>query len=102
MSTQPSASRRSKVVMRPGWHHLLFLHWEVEPGALQSLLPPGLELDLWQGRAYIGLVPFTMTRVRPRPVPSLPFAPRLFENFHETNVRTYVRHRDQPGVWFFS
>jgi uncharacterized protein YqjF (DUF2071 family) len=51
--------------------------------------------------AWVGLVPFTMRRVRPGWLPA-PLA-RLSENFHETNVRTYVRLRgEQPGVWFWS
>jgi uncharacterized protein YqjF (DUF2071 family) len=81
------------------WYHLLFVHWEVPAEPLQALLPPGLDLDTYEGRAYVGLVPFTMRGVRPRGLPSVPY----LSNFHETNVRTYV-HRDgrDPGVWFFS
>jgi hypothetical protein len=92
-----------KVVMRPAWHHLLFLHWEVEAALLQSELPPGLELDTFENRAYLGLVPFTMTGVRPRGLPHLPPLRRWHQDFHETNLRTYVRHEKYgPGVWFFS
>jgi uncharacterized protein len=85
--------------MRQRWRELLFLHWEVEPAALQALLPPGLTLDTFEGRAYIGLVPFTMRDVRPVWSPPVP----CLSHFHETNVRTYV-HKDgeKPGVWFFS
>jgi uncharacterized protein YqjF (DUF2071 family) len=85
--------------MRQDWHHLLFLHWVVAPEPLCRLIPAGLELDLFEGRAYVGLVAFTMTGVRPvwaPPVPGL-------SSFHETNVRTYVHHAGRdPGVWFFS
>ncbi len=86
-------------VMYQEWYHLLFIHWEVPAEPLRSLLPPGLELDTFEGRAYVGLVPFTMRAIRPRRLPSVP----CLSNFHETNVRTYV-HRDgrDPGVWFFS
>lgn len=81
------------------WHHLLFLHWVVPPEVLRPLIPPGLELDLFEGDAYVGLTPFTMTGVRPVGVPRIP----PISDFHETNVRTYV-HRGgcDPGVWFFS
>src|SRR5690606_3498506 len=50
----------------------------------------------------IGFVPFTMTRVRPHPL--LRFVPgrHKIENFHEANVRTYVRCGSEVGVWFFS
>lgn len=81
------------------WRHLLFLHWQAPRDSLASLIPRELELDLWDGAAYVGLVPFTMHGVRPRGVPSLPCVSR----FHEVNVRTYVRRNGtEPGVWFFS
>lgn len=88
-------------VMRQSWRDLLFLHWPVPAEALTPLLPPGLMLDTFDGQAYVGLVPFTMRGVRPTGTP--PFAP--LSNFHETNVRTYVRRAvdgTDPGVWFFS
>jgi uncharacterized protein YqjF (DUF2071 family) len=87
------------VVMRQRWSDLLFLHWKVDPDMLRPRLPAGLHLDLHQGEAWLGIVPFFMQRVRPTllpPVPGLSW-------FLELNVRTYV-HNDQgiPGVWFFS
>jgi uncharacterized protein YqjF (DUF2071 family) len=89
-------------VMHPGWQKLLFLHWPVEPEQIQALLPDGLELDTFAGQAWVGLVPFTMTRVTPRWMPGVPVIRSLYENFHETNVRTYVHYKGEPGVWFFS
>ena len=85
--------------MNQRWAYLLFLHWEVSAEALQKLLPPGLTVDTFDGKAYIGLVPFTMTGVRPLHLPAI----SALSDFHETNVRTYV-HRDgkNPGVYFFS
>lgn len=80
------------------WHHLLFLHWPVDARALRPLVPPPLEIDSFDGQTYIGLVLFTMTGVRHRFTPPLPG----ISAFHEFNVRTYVRHGDQKGVWFFS
>jgi uncharacterized protein len=81
------------------WRHLLFLHWEVPVVALKALVPPDLTIDTFEGRAYIGVVPFTMLDVSPWWSPSVPGV----SNFHELNVRTYV-HKDGelPGVWFFS
>ena len=86
-------------MQRPGWRDLTFLHWCVPAAALRALVPPALEIDTFEGEAYVGLVPFTMTRMRPWWAPPLPG----ISQFHETNVRTYV-HRDgrDPGVWFFS
>lgn len=88
--------------MRPIWRHLLFLHWEFEPEVVQRLLPEGLEVDTFEGRAYVGLVPFAMGQVRPHFLPNLGRFGRWYEEFPELNVRTYVRHNGVPGVWFFS
>jgi uncharacterized protein YqjF (DUF2071 family) len=95
----PTVRPVGRAVMRQSWRLLGFLHWEVEPEALRRLLPPGLHLDTFEGRAYVGLVPFTMHGVRPAGLPALP----LLSRFHEVNVRTYVHlaGRD-PGVYFFS
>lgn len=80
------------------WRTLLFLHWEVAISALRPLIPAELEIDTWGGRAYIGVVPFTMLDVAPRWAPPVPG----ISDFHELNVRTYVHAKGQPGVWFFS
>lgn len=80
------------------WLDLAFLHWEADPDDLRARLPPGLELDLHDGRAWLGIVPFRMEGIAFSPLPPLPFA----SAFPECNVRTYVRHGDRAGVWFFS
>ena len=78
------------------WSDLLFVHWRVPAECVAPLLPGGLTLDTWQDDAWIGLVAFRMSGVRPR------WWPWGF-HFPETNVRTYVHHRGRdPGVWFFS
>jgi uncharacterized protein len=91
------------VRIRPGvmvqrWERLTFLHWRVEPGLVQRLLPPGLEPDLFDGAAWVGLIPFRLTV-------GLPWMPRLpwVSTFAEANVRTYVRGADgERGIWFLS
>jgi len=85
-------------VMRQRWERLTFLHWAFEPAAVQRLLPDGLEADVFDGAAWVGLVPFFMHVATPRGR-EVPWVSR----FCETNVRTYVRDRDGlAGIWFFS
>jgi uncharacterized protein YqjF (DUF2071 family) len=80
------------------WDQLTFLHWPYDPAEVQALLPDGLTVETYEGRAWVGLVPFHMT-VRAPGVPALPWLSR----FPETNVRTYVTGPDGvTGVWFFS
>jgi len=79
------------------WRSLLFMHWPVSIDIIRPLVPARLELDLLEGTAYVGVVPFVMQGVRPRR-----WAKRFAFDFLETNVRTYVCHNDQPGVYFFS
>ena len=85
-------------VMSQTWNDLLFAHWPVDAAALRELLPNGFELDSFEGQAWVGVVPFHMTNVAPRFVPALPWV----SAFPELNVRTYVRVKDKPGVYFFS
>ena len=85
--------------MRQEWHQLLFLHWEVSPEQVQARLPEGLTVDTFEGKTYLGLVPFTMRNVRPVWSPPVPW----LSHFHETNVRVYVRDKSgRSGVYFLS
>jgi len=84
--------------MRMRWRELLFAHWVVDPAVIRPLIPTALPLDLFEGRCYVGAVPFLMENVTPRCVPSLPG----LHAFPELNLRTYVTAGGKPGVWFFS
>lgn len=88
--------------MAQRWHDLLFAHWPVAPDLLRSLVPAALDLDTFEGRAWVGVVPFRMSGVRPRFLPSVPW----LSAFLELNVRTYVCAEDagvpKPGVFFWS
>lgn len=97
-SHRPWPVPRRPWVMTQTWHDLLFAHWAIEPTRLVKRLPWPFELDLFEGRAWVGVVPFRMTNVAPRGVPSLP----KLSSFPELNVRTYVRVGGRPGVYFFS
>jgi uncharacterized protein YqjF (DUF2071 family) len=84
--------------MTQSWHDLLFAHWPLDPDLLRDKVPASLPLDLFDGRAWIGVIPFHMTNVGPRAVPTLPG----LASFPELNVRTYVTLDRKPGVYFFS
>jgi uncharacterized protein len=80
------------------WVDLAFLHWRVDPQRLRPLIPPKLELETFDGAAWLGVVPFRMEDVRLRFSPAVPGT----SAFPELNVRTYVRYGERFGVWFFS
>lgn len=84
-------------VMAQSWHDLLFAHWPVDRGKLRRLIPDRLEIDTFDGQAWLAVVPFRMTGVRLRGTPTLPW----LSTFPELNVRTYVTCGGRPGVWFF-
>ena len=92
----PVPARRWDMTMT--WHSLAFLHWPVAAESLQASIPEPLVLDTFAGQAWLGVVPFGMSNVRPRWAPPLPGVSR----FPEINVRTYVTHDGKPGVWFYS
>lgn len=84
--------------MSQRWSDLLFAHWPIATTALRPLIPERLELDTFDGVAWIAAVPFRMEAVRPRGLPPVPWLSR----FPELNLRTYVRLGNRPGVFFFS
>jgi uncharacterized protein YqjF (DUF2071 family) len=85
--------------MRQSWRDLTFLHWGCDPSTVRPLIPPDLELDLYDGSAWIGLVPFLITGLTHPRAAVMPW----LSLFPETNVRTYVIDRSGlRGAWFFS
>ena len=77
---------------------LAFLHWRVDADALQRQVPPSVELQTFDGSAWLGITPFLLADFRLRGLPPLP----RVSTFPELNVRTYVTRDDRPGIWFFS
>lgn len=88
----------ARPVMLQQWRDLTYVHWRFDPAVVRALLPPGVEVDTFDGSAWVGLIPFSMRDIS---VPGLPPVPYL-GSFPEVNVRTYVRCDGVPGVWFFS
>lgn len=84
--------------MAQPWIDLLFAHWSVSPQALQPAVPPPLELQTFEGQAWIGVTPFEVRNLRVRPMLAIPF----LSSFLEINVRTYVSFGGKPGIYFLS
>ena len=95
---RPWLMPQSPWIMTQTWHDLLFAHWPVDTPLLRARVPTRLQLDLYDNRAWVAIVPFHMTNVAPRGVPALP----RVSAFPELNVRTYVTVDGKPGVYFFS
>jgi uncharacterized protein len=85
-------------VMGQTWRQLLFAHWPVAYDALCKHVPSSLEIEQWDGSAWLGMTPFRVVGLRVRGLPSVP----QLSNFLELNCRTYVRRGNRPGIWFFS
>lgn len=85
--------------MIQNWRNLTFLHWRFPAAAIAGKIPAPLELDTFDGSAWVAITPFWLSGLRPPLLPALPWV----SAFPETNCRTYVRGPDgQAGVWFWS
>ena len=84
-------------VMLQRWHEISFFHWSCDPALLKPRIPDELQLDTFNGKAWISLTPFLLKGLRPPVVPRA-----LGLNFPEMNLRTYVVGPSGPAIWFFS
>jgi uncharacterized protein YqjF (DUF2071 family) len=85
------------VPLAMGWRQLLFANWPVDPATVTARLPDALDVDTYDGDAWLSVVPFTNISVRPRGLPAAVGA-----DLPELNLRTYVTYKNNPGVYFFS
>lgn len=85
-------------IMTQSWEHLLFAHWPVAPDLIRKMIPSELEIDTYDGQAWIGIIPFLMSGVRLRALPPIPG----MTMFPELNVRTYVKTNQGSGVYFIT
>ena len=86
--------------MSQRWNDLLFAHWRVPAAAISRFLPESLQPDVFQGSAWIGILPLWLDRFNFRGVPSIPGA----RSFPELHLRTYVhdQHTNTPGIYNLS
>ncbi len=90
---------RGREVLHQRWDEIAYFHWPYEPEVVERLLPDGVRVDTFDGRAWVGLIPFEMRRVQLGPTPPIPY----LSHFIEINVRTYVVDAfGRRAVWFFS
>ena len=80
------------------WNNAIFLHFKVDLEELKKHVAKELEIDLFQGESWVSIVAFTMEKIRPKNIPA--FSP--ISNFHEINIRTYVKKNNKTGVYFLS
>ncbi|MCW7456920.1 DUF2071 domain-containing protein [Leptospira bandrabouensis] len=80
------------------WNDVLFLHYQIQEKDLRKLVPDFLELDSFEGSYFVSVVAFTMNQIYIRNT----FPIGYFSNFHEVNLRTYVKNKNKPGVYFLS
>ncbi|MCM3708658.1 MULTISPECIES: YqjF family protein [Cytobacillus] len=85
-------------VMKQIWNDVLFAHWPVPAEIMKKHIPPQLTLDKFNGKAWIGIVPFWISSMRVRGLPPLP----MMKSMNELNVRTYAEYGGRKGVYFFS
>jgi uncharacterized protein YqjF (DUF2071 family) len=84
--------------MTQRWSNLLFMHWPVATDLLRARVPRPLDVDLYNGTAWLSIASFSLSHLRLRGTPVLP----RISAFPELNVRTYVTYGSRPGVYFFS
>ena len=87
-----SGAGTGKVFLTAEWRYLVMLNYEVEPDLLLPDVPPGAELDFYDGTTFLSVVGFMFlnTRVLGLPIP-------MHRNFEEINLRFYLRRRRPEG-----
>ena len=95
-SHKPRPLPPGRWLIKQRWNDLLFAHWPVPASVLATLIPEGLQVDTFQGSAWLGMMPFWMDRIKMRGIPPVPGT----SGFPDLSLRTYVREErtGTPGV----
>lgn len=99
-SHRPRPLPAGRWTMTQRWNDTLFAHWPVSPAAAAALLPAGLQPDLFNGSAWLGVIPHRMDRIKLHGVPPIPGA----RGFLKLALRLCVRedHRGEQGIYYLS
>ena len=96
---RPFPLPNSRWTLGQTWEQVFWAHWPVDAAEIRARVPAELEIEEYDGSAWLGIVFFRVRALRARgalPVPGI-------SSFLQLNVRTYVSGPDSlPGVWFFS
>ena len=71
LGSEPSPVKRA--VMKQGWYDLAYIHFRYDPHEVQRLLAPGLSVDVFDGSAWVGLIPFSMRGIGIPHLASVPY-----------------------------
>ena len=83
------------------WDRAVFINYSADPAVLQRQVP--FELDLYDGRAFVSIVAFTLVRMRPWLGGAFSeIFLKLIATHEFLNIRTYVRHKGEPGIYFLA
>lgn len=78
----------AKTFLKARWENLIMANYNIDSAILNPFLPKGVELDLYDGKAYVSLVGFIFKRSRIFNIP-IP----LMGTFEEINLRFYVKRK---------
>lgn len=96
MSNEGSEKKKRWVIAQR-WSHVFFLSFRCDLDLVRQKIPSELDIDTFDGSAWLSIVPFHMSRIR------FPFTPALPTiSLWEINLRTYVKYKGRPGIYFFT
>jgi len=78
---------------------VLFAHWPLDPAAVEPHVPAVLDVETFDGSAWVSVLALENRGFGPGPMAP---PPRLRRGVPQLNLRTYVTVGDQPGVYFLS
>lgn len=84
--------RRHSFPVRAHFRHSAVLTYAVSPSVLRPLLPPGLEIDCYNGFGFLAIALVQTERLRPAGLPAI-----FGQDFFLAGYRVFVRFRSASG-----